>query len=136
MAIMTGNPETIPAIMLDRLHVEVYTLRVERTPPYRYVVHEVARKYGEDSNGNRVFSDKVVSFSHTDFEQKIAEWMIVNGYATDVADVVAKKAAAISAVETEYANGTVDPFKLMAYFQLALGLQLEIGSSEPLGGIV
>jgi len=135
MAILTGNPETIPAITLDKLHVEIYTLRVERTPPYRYVVHEVARKYGEDSNGDRVFSDKVVSFSHTDFEQKIAEWMIVNGYATDPADVATKKADAIAAVETEYANGTLDPFKLMAYFQLALGLQLEIGAGEPMGGI-
>ncbi len=135
MAIRSANPDTVPALSYDFVHVESYSLRVEKTAPYRYVVNMVASKYAIDTGGNRVYSANRLSFTDTDFESSFVAWAIGKGYALDPADAVAKRDAAIAQVNTDFANGAIDPFMLLAYFQLALGMQLEIGTGEPLQGI-
>ena len=135
MAIDSGNPITQPALTYDKVHIENYSLRIETVPPYRYVVNMLARKYADDGSGNRIYTPETLQFTDTDFERAVLEWCVAQGYATDLNDGLAKKAAAVTAVNDEFAAGTWDPFKLMAYFQLALGLQLEIGTGEPMGGI-
>jgi len=135
MAIESGNPVSQPALTYSRLHIENYALRVETKPPYRYVVNMLARKYADDGSGGRIYTPETIQFTNTDFERAVVEWCIANGFAVDMNDALTKKAAAVTAVNDEFAAGTWDPFKLMAYFQLALGLQLEIGTGEPMGGI-
>jgi len=135
MGILVSSAPSQPALTFDRLQVDAYVVRVARKAPYAYRVEMSMDYYALDGSGNRVYANQSFVLSSQDFNVDFAQWAIANGYATDEADVQSKVQQAESEVNTEYSNGTIDPFKLMAYFKLGIGFQVKIKQTNDLAGL-
>lgn len=127
MAIIVSNPTVQPALAFDHLHVNhfAYSSAVVQGAPR--ATEALVTPYAVDASGNYIF-DPVHAFeaATSDFDSlAVQAWLTANPGKT-VTDAQTAYAAARSAVQTQYAGGTLDVFTLMAYFELALGVAIKM----------
>lgn len=127
MSILIGDVKTQPALTFDKLHVDLLVLRQDRVngiPGRR--IESVATRYAVDTNGNKVYDSGTYQVNVPDFAAvAVGEYLAANPGAS-VADAEAAYIAAVTAVATEMATSGVNTFKLMAYFEAAVGRIYEL----------
>lgn len=122
--------KTIPAVVLDRLHIERFTLTQNKsedtTQRRKLAITAAGRRYGVTPDGTRrVFDDEVVAPNSTDFDKDFVTYLVGKcGY--DPATVEDKIAQARAAVNAEYQAGQLSREKLLAYVELGLALVFEV----------
>ena len=121
MSTVVTNSKTKPAVTLDKVHVDSFTLNQQREETSKKVIGMSAVLYGKDADDNLVFDSETMGVSDTDVEATIfsASGLSIEDFMTDYATAKLDVSAEIGA-------GTISDVKLMAYFEAALGRILEL----------
>jgi len=133
VATTVGNTKTQPAVTMDKLHIDSFTLQQDRVMDSKKKIGMAGVLYGCDENGDCVFDRETFSIADTDINTTVAMAAVAGGQTIE--DFMATVVASRAAVTAEIANGTLDDAKLMAYFEAALGRILELHGKITLSSI-
>lgn len=70
--------------------------------------------------------EAVVEANSANFDAEVLQYAVVNGFATDLSDGVAKYAAAKAAIQADYEAGNITPFDIMAFYELGMAFHLKM----------
>lgn len=134
MAIKLGTYSTIPALNFDKLHINNFILSVDVNGKKH--IEMTATPYAINPNTNeRIFDTKnVVRLNTNDFDTDAMTYSLENGLNVDVPSAVAEYMQAVIDVQNELNSG-LSVWKLMAYFEAALGKINEIKNTASFIGI-
>lgn len=124
MATTVSSTKTQPAVVMDKLHIDSFTLTQKREMASKKVIGMSGVLHGCDADGNCVFDSETFSVSDTDIETTVAAAALAGG--ATIEEFMATVVTARADVTAEIAGGTLDDAKLMAYFEAALGRILEL----------
>jgi len=124
MATLIANTKTVPAVVLDKLHVDSFCFSQERVPNAKRVIGAAGVLYGFDADGNMVFDNESFGVSDTDIDATIVMSAMATG--TTVEEFMVTYAAAKLQVDTEIKAGTLNDALLMAYFEAAFARIFEL----------
>ena len=124
MATKVTTTKTQPAVVMDKLHVDSFTLTQQRCLESSKTIGMSAVLYGIDEEGNCIFDKETIGVSDTNVDKTILMDAEANGI-TPV-EFMGLLATAKAEVSAEIAAGTLNDAKLMAYFEAALGRILEL----------
>ncbi len=127
------NTKTQPSIVMDKLHIDSFTLSQKREANSKKVIGASGVLYGLDTNGDMVFDNETFGVSDTDIETTIALAAVAGGSTIEqfMTDYATEKAA----ISTELSNGTLTDAHLMASFEMALGRIFELHGKISLSNI-
>jgi len=133
MATLIANTKTQPAVELNKLHIDSFTLSQERVNGSKRTIGMSGVLYGFDADGNMVFDNETFGVSDTDIDSTIVAACMANGetveeFMTTYAEAKAEVTAAIT-------GGTLCDARLMAYFEAALARILELHGKVDLSGV-
>lgn len=139
MTITITAPELIPELSYDKIHIDSFSLVQKRQDNIADVKREVNVNgviYAQELDGTQHYSGTGnLQGASNDFDGVAVADYIANNAGATVADALAAYAAAKAAVQTEYDLGTLDTFKLMAYFEMAIGHTIKLLNVENISGI-
>lgn len=75
MPVNIKNPEVVPEIVMDKLHVDSFTIKPNRVVGPKRVIDAVGVAYGDDQSGNRHYASKSHQVGTKDFDA--AYWTVV-----------------------------------------------------------
>lgn len=126
MSITIADSKIQPSLVFDKLHVDTFTLRQDRVngvPKRR--VESAGTRYAVDSNGDKVYDGNSYQVNVSDFALIAVNEYIANNPGATVTDAMTAYGVALAAVASELSTG-IDTFKLMAYFEAAVGRVYEL----------
>tara|TARA_R110000851_G_C13102760_1_gene569232 strand:- start:15774 stop:16187 length:414 start_codon:yes stop_codon:yes gene_type:complete len=133
MSTIVDNAKVQPSLVFDKLHVDEFTMRQNRANgiPTRSVTGKATR-FALDGVGDKVYDSESLDVSVPDFAQVAAiQYILANPGAT-IETAMAAYMAEVAAVTTEMNLTGVSTFKLMAYFEAAIGRVYELsGDTGP-----
>ncbi len=129
MAINITTTGTIPAVSLDKLHIDQLLVRVDKTT-LKKQINGTGTPYGLDGT-NRVFANTNLTIDDNDFDSSVVAWAIANGQATDPADALTK----LNAAKAQVTASNPDVFTLLAHFEQGVGKIFEVAGDVTVQGI-
>lgn len=127
------NGKTQPAIVMDKLHIDSFTLKQEREPDSKKIIGMSGVLYGFDGDNNMIFDNETFGVSDTDIQKTIALTAASNG--STIEQFMTDYAAAKAKISMDYADGMLSDAHLMACFEMALGRIFEIHGKLSLSNI-
>lgn len=125
MPVTISDTQTIPAIVLDKIHIETWVLQQPATQQSKKKVVCIARKYGEDEAGVKHFGEPFeVSFDDLDAN---ALMYAVNTEGKTQQEFVTSYVEEVANINSRKSNGELDVAKAMAMATYAMSIALEIG---------
>ena len=124
MATTVSNTKTQPAVVMDKLHIDSFTLTQARDSESKKIIGCSGVLCGDDADGYRVYDRETFTVSDTDIETTIATAALAGGMSIE--DFMTSVATARASVSAHITAGTLDDATLMAYFEAALGRILEL----------
>lgn len=139
MAIKLTTSTSVPALEFDKLHIDSFSMVQKKADNIVDIKRDVtinATVYAQEADGTIHYEGKdKVQANSSDFDAvAIGEYMANNAGAT-VTDAVIAYNAVKSTIQAEYDAGSLDTFKLMAYFEMAIGHTLELLNAADISGI-
>lgn len=129
-----SSRRTIPAVTLDRLHIESFQLKQKPAETTRKIsVSVVGRRYGRDADGLKIFDDQVVEADTKDLDRDIVAFACARR-SINPDQFMADHARAILDIDAEYKAGTLTEAKIMAYMELGMALMFELAEKYSIDG--
>ena len=132
MSIKIKNPKAIPSLTFDKLHIDSFLLSIERDGNTgKKHIDMTSIPYATNPDDDEpIYSDNAETkrYSTKDFEMDAMTFALTSGENTTPTEALTELAAEKAAVATAIANGTLSTWKLMAYFEAALGRIHEIAN--------
>jgi len=133
MTVIVSSSVTQPAIVMDKLHVESFTLKQAKENDPKRIISMGVCLYGFDENGDKVFSNENIGVEDKDFDATVVTDYITNGGTLE--SFMVEYVTARTAINTEFAAGNISDAELMAYFELALARIVELHGKTSVSGI-
>ena len=79
-----------------------------------------------DENNNAIFSDEQIVITTKDFDTDIMTYALTHGLNTSVEDAMIEYQTEVNNVSNGLADGSISLWKLMAYFEAAIGKTFDV----------
>jgi hypothetical protein len=140
MSIRIKNPKAIPSLTFNKLHIDSFLLSIERdsnTGKKHIDMTSIPYALNPD-NDEPIYADnaETIRYSTKDFEMDALTYALTSGENVSPTEALTALAAEKAAVAAEIADGTLSTWKLMAYFEAALGRIHEIANLVEMEDII
>lgn len=133
MTTIVSNSKTQPAIVMDRVHIDSFTFKQERTDNPHRVIGMSGVRYGFDDVSSKVFDIETVGVSDPDLDNTVVAAHVAAG--GTIESFTVEYLAAKTQVSNEFNAGTLTDSLLMAYFEAALGRIFELHGKFTIAGV-
>jgi len=139
MSIKLTNPNIAPALSYDRIHIDSFTIVQKKNDNIANVKRDIsvtATVYSAEADGTTHYDgNNLITANTNDFDTIAISEYLVNNNGSTITDAIAAYDAVKAAVQAEYDAGNLDTFKLMAYFEMAIGHTLKLLNNTDISGI-
>jgi hypothetical protein len=128
MGVKLKNPTSQPAVLFDKLHVDILTIRHKRLDSAPTMVEGYGTPYGLDENEHKVFSNQKISLNCEDMQQRLMMESIADGKTME--QCAMEYYITKQQVAQQFADGEINDWMLMVVFELAVGRIFELLSKK------